>query len=59
MYAEGVATATIDHKLQWCLSGVQDPCTFCMARRQSFTPALICSIIMQPVIKIFLPTFYP
>ena len=41
-------TATIDHKLQHCLSGgVWIRCTFSMARRRSFTTALVRDVIMQ------------
>ena len=40
-----MATVTIDHKLQQCLSGgVQ---AFSMAHRPSFTPALMRDVIMQ------------
>ena len=39
---------TIDHKLQWCLSGgLQNPHTFSIARCQIFTPALVHDVIMQ------------
>ena len=48
MHAKIAATATIDHKLQRCLSGgVQNPHTFSMARRRSFTTALVRDVIMQ------------
>ena len=41
-------TATIDHKLQHCLSGgVWIRHTFSMPRHQSFTPALIRDVIMH------------
>ena len=40
--------STIDHKLQWCLSGgAQNSHTFSMAHNRSFTPALLCDVIME------------
>ena len=48
MHANIAATATTDHKLQRCLSGgVWIRHTFSMARCRSFTPALVCDVIMQ------------
>ena len=40
--------STIDHKLQRCLSGgVQNSHTFSMGHHRSFTPALLCDVIMK------------
>ena len=48
MDAKIAVTATIDHKLQRCLSGgVWIHHTFSMACRRSFTPAVIRDVIMQ------------